>query len=371
MTQGVGDEVFMRRALELAEQAAGLTSPNPLVGAVVVYEGAVVGEGFHRGAGEAHAEVDALSAAGERARGATLFVTLEPCAHWGRTPPCAPQVAAAGVRRVVAALTDPNPQVAGRGLTILREAGVEVAVGLLADEAQRQNRAFLTSMRLGRPHVTLKIAMTLDGKIADREGASRWITGAAARAEAHRLRSQSDAILVGIGTVLLDDPELTVRLGKPWPREPYRVVLDAGARTPSDARVVRAGTHARTLVMVGHDAPTERTGRLSSTGAVVVRGPERDGHVDLKTVLAELHKREVRALLVEGGAEVHGAFLEAGVADRIVVFIAPLLLGGRAAPSAIAGLGLPLKGAQRLGPLTVRSVGPDLLVEADVSGPYV
>ncbi len=357
----------MRRALELAEQASGLTSPNPLVGAVVVREGEVVGEGYHRGAGEAHAEVDALSAAGERARGATLFVTLEPCAHWGRTPPCAPQVAAAGIRRVVAALTDPNPRVAGRGLTILREAGVEVVVGLLADEAQRQNRAFLTAVRLGRPHVTLKIAMTLDGKIADREGASRWITGAAARLEAHRLRSQSDAILVGIGTVLLDDPELTVRLGRSWPREPYRVVLDVSARTPAEARVVRAGTPARTLVMVGHDAPPERIARLSAAGVVVVRGPERHGHVDLETVLAELHKREVRALLVEGGAEVHGALLEAGVVDRVAVFLAPLLLGGRGALSAIGGLGLPLKSGQRLGPLTVRSLGPDLLVEADVA----
>jgi len=369
MRREVGDEVFMRRALELAEQASGLTSPNPLVGAVVVREGEIVGEGYHRGAGAAHAEVDALSAAGERARGATLFVTLEPCAHWGRTPPCAPQVVASGVRRVVAALSDPNPQVAGRGLTILRAAGVEIAVGLLADEAQRQNRTFLTAMRRGRPHVTLKIAMTLDGKIADREGASRWITGAAARAEAHRLRSRSDAILVGIGTVLLDDPELTVRLGRPWPREPYRVVLDASARTPVEARVVRAGTPARTLVMVGHDAPTERAARLAEAGAVVLRGPERHGHVDLETVLAELHKREVRALLVEGGAEVHGAFLEAGVVDRVVVFIAPLLLGGRAAPSPMAGLGLPLKEAQRLGPLAVRSVGPDLLLEADVAGP--
>jgi diaminohydroxyphosphoribosylaminopyrimidine deaminase/5-amino-6-(5-phosphoribosylamino)uracil reductase len=214
---------------------------------VVVRDGEIVGEGYHRGAGEAHAEVDALSAAGERARGATLFVTLEPCAHWGRTPPCAPQVVASGIRRVVAALSDPNPQVAGRGLTILRAAGVEIAVGLLADEAQRQNRTFLTAMRRGRPHVTLKIAMTLDGKIADREGASRWITGADARAEAHRLRSRSDAILVGIGTVLLDDPELTVRLGRPWPREPYRVVLDASARTPAEARVVRLGTVRRPI----------------------------------------------------------------------------------------------------------------------------
>ncbi|MGH7333091.1 MAG: bifunctional diaminohydroxyphosphoribosylaminopyrimidine deaminase/5-amino-6-(5-phosphoribosylamino)uracil reductase RibD [Candidatus Rokuibacteriota bacterium] len=361
----------MRRALELAEQASGLTSPNPLVGAVVVRDGVVVGEGFHRGAGEAHAEIDALSAAGERAQGATLYVTLEPCAHWGRTPPCAPQVARSGVRRVVAALADPNPRVAGRGLSILREAGVEVMVGLLADEAQGQNRCFLTAMRFGRPHVTLKIAMTLDGKIADREGASRWITGAAARAEAHRLRSQSDAVLVGIGTVLADDPELTVRLERPWPREPYRVVLDADARTPVDARVVRVATPARTLVMIGHDAPTDRAARLVGAGAAVVRGPGRQGHLDLEIVLAELHKRDVRALLVEGGAEVHGAFLEAGYVDRVVVFIAPLLLGGRGALSAIGGHGLPLKSSQRLGPLTVRAVGPDLLVEADVVGPHV
>jgi diaminohydroxyphosphoribosylaminopyrimidine deaminase/5-amino-6-(5-phosphoribosylamino)uracil reductase len=362
----MGDEMFMRRALELAEQASGLTSPNPLVGAVIVREGVVVGEGFHRGAGEAHAEVDALSAAGARARGATLFVTLEPCAHWGRTPPCAPRVAASGVRRVVAALTDPNPRVAGRGLMILREAGVEVVVGLLADEAQRQNRTFLTAMRLGRPHVTLKIAMTLDGKIADREGASRWITGADARAEAHRLRSQSDAIMVGIGTVLLDDPELTVRLGRPWPREPYRVVLDADARTPLESRIVRGVSPARTLVMIGHGAPSEAAARLSAAGATVVRAPERQGFIDLEVVLAELHRREVRALLVEGGAAVHGAFLEAGLVDRVVVFIAPLLLGGRTAPSAIGGLGLPLKGGLGLGPLAVRSVGPDLLIEADV-----
>ena len=363
-----GEEIFMRRALELADQALGLTSPNPMVGAVVVQGGVVVGEGFHRGPGQAHAEVDALSAAGERARGATLFVTLEPCAHWGRTPPCAPHVVASGVRRVVAALTDPDPRVAGRGLSILREAGVEVMVGLMADAAQRQNRAFLTAMRLGRPHVTLKIAMTLDGKIADRDGASRWITGAPARAEAHRLRSRSDAILVGIGTVLLDDPELTVRLGTPWPREPYRVVLDASARTPVDARIVAAATPARTLIMVGDDAAGDRTAQLSRAGAVVLRRPEQHGHLDLEAVLAALHEREVRSLLVEGGAEVHGAFLEAGLVDRVVVFVAPLLLGGRAAPSAIGGTGLVLKSGQRLGPLTVRSVGEDLLVEADVAG---
>jgi diaminohydroxyphosphoribosylaminopyrimidine deaminase/5-amino-6-(5-phosphoribosylamino)uracil reductase len=369
MTLSPGDEVFMRRALELADRGRGLTSPNPLVGAVVVREGIVVGEGFHQRAGGPHAEIEALTAAGEGARGATLFVTLEPCAHWGRTPPCADRVVASGVRRVVAAQTDPDPRVAGRGLSVLREGRVEVEVGLLAEEARRQNRAFLTAMRLGRPHVTLKVAMTLDGKIADGQGLSRWITGELARREAHRLRSESDAILVGIGTVLADDPELTVRLERPWPREPYRVVLDGRGRTPATARIVNALTRARTLVMVGEDAPVDRTDLLAAAGAVPVRTPGREGRLDLGAVLTELHRREVRALLVEGGAEVHGAFLDAGLVDRVVVFIAPMLLGGRAAPSAVGGRGLPLTRSARLHDLTVRPVGADLLIEAEVARP--
>jgi diaminohydroxyphosphoribosylaminopyrimidine deaminase/5-amino-6-(5-phosphoribosylamino)uracil reductase len=361
------DEVCMRRALELAERGRGLTSPNPMVGAVVARAGAVVAEGFHRQAGEAHAEVEALAAAGEGARGATLYVTLEPCAHFGRTPPCAPRVAAAGVQRVVAAIVDPDPRVAGRGLALLRRAGVEVTVGILQLEAERQNRAFLTSVRLGRPHITLKAAMTLDGKIADRQGTSQWITGEAARGEAHRLRSEVDAILVGVGTVLADDPALTVRREPPWPREPYRVVLDSRARTPADGRILRGPTPARTLVAVSADAPPDGIARLERAGATVLRVPSRDGRLDLEAVLLELHRREVRALLVEGGAEVHGAFLEAGLVDRVAMFLAPLLLGGRAAPSAIGGGGRPLREALALADLSVRAVGPDLLVEADVA----
>jgi diaminohydroxyphosphoribosylaminopyrimidine deaminase/5-amino-6-(5-phosphoribosylamino)uracil reductase len=361
------DEACMRRALELAEHGRGLTSPNPMVGAVIVRDGAIVAEGFHRRAGEAHAEVEALDVAGDRARDGALYVTLEPCAHFGRTPPCAPRVAAAGVRRVIAALVDPDPRVAGQGLALLRAAGVEVTVGVLQQEAERQNRAFLTSVRRGRPHVTLKVAMTLDGKIADRHRASQWITGEAARLEAHRLRSEVDAILVGVGTVLADDPALTVRRERPWPREPYRVVLDSSARTPPDARVVRGPTPARTLVMVAADAPRDRTERLGRAGAVVVRAGSRDGRVDLEGMLTELHRREVRALLVEGGAEVHGAFLASGLVDRIAVFVAPLLLGGREAPSAIGGSGVPLQDALRLTDLSVRTVGPDLLVEGDVA----
>jgi diaminohydroxyphosphoribosylaminopyrimidine deaminase/5-amino-6-(5-phosphoribosylamino)uracil reductase len=360
------DERFMRRALELAERARGLTSPNPMVGAVVAVEGNVVGEGFHAAAGRPHAETEALAGAGSRARGATLYVTLEPCAHWGRTPPCAPAVVAAGVRRVVAAQQDPSPRVAGRGFEILREAGVEVSVGVLGPEAAEQNRAWITAITLGRPHVTLKGAMTLDGRIADVNGESRWITGEAARLQAHRLRSEADAIVVGVNTVLRDDPRLTVRRERPWPREPLRVVLDTRARTPAGAALIGAGAPERALIVVGDQAPAERVRALEEVGATLLRVDERHGHVALDAALAALWTRDVRAVLVEGGGEVHDAFLGAGLVDRVAIFVAPRLLGGRGAPTLVAGAGRPLKDAIRLGPLAVRPVGEDLLIEADV-----
>ena len=360
------DVQFMRRALELAERARGLTSPNPLVGAVVVRDGIVVGEAFHERAGEAHAEAKALEGAGEAARGATLYVTLEPCVHHGRTPPCAPAVVAAGIRRAVVATADPNPLVAGRGLTVLREAGLDVRTGVLEAEAQAQNRVFLTAMRSGRPHITLKAAITLDGKIADGQGASQWITGEAARREGHRLRSEADAIAVGIGTVLQDDPQLTVRLDCSWPREPYRVVLDSSARTPPTARLIRAGTPARALIAVGASAPAARVDVLRAAGATVVPCAARDGRVDVGALLGDLFARDVRALLVEGGAAVHGAFLDAGVVDRAAFFMAPLLLGGARAVAAVGGSGRELKNALRLQSVTVRTVGDDVLIEGDV-----
>jgi len=361
------DERLMRRALELAEQGRGLTSPNPMVGAVVAAPiGEIVGEGVHRRAGAPHAEITALRAAGARARGATLYVTLEPCAHHGRTPPCARAVVEAGVARVVAPLADPNPLVAGRGFDALRGAGLEVSVGLLAEEAARQNRVFFTAMRERRPHVTLKAAMTLDGKIADTHGTARWITGERARAHAHRLRSEADAIVVGVATVLRDDPELTVRLDAPWPREPYRVALDTEGRTPPRARFIAAGDPARALVAVGEGAPEERVGPLRAAGATVVRCPTRAGRVDLGFLLGELFAREVQGVLVEGGGEVHAAFLDAGIVDRVAVFVAPLLVGGRTAPSVVGGAGRELKSGVRLGPLSVTPIGDDILVEADV-----
>lgn len=356
----------MARALALAERARGLTSPNPMVGALVVAGGDVVGEGFHRGAGHAHAEVEALAAAGARAVGATLYVTLEPCVHHGRTPPCAPAVVASGVRRVVVAAGDPNPLVSGRGLDALRQAGLDVAGGVLEVEAERQNRVFFTAMRWARPHVTLKAAVTLDGRIADVHGASQWISGEVARRHAHRLRAESDAIVVGVETVLRDDPRLTVRLEPPWPREPYRVVLDSRGRLPPTARLIAAGTRGRALVAVTSAASPAATRSLEAAGASVVRLAARETRVDVAALLAELAAREVRGVLVEGGGEVHAAFLDAGLVDRVVVFVAPRLLGGREAPSVVGGAGRALKDAVRLGPFEVTHLGDDLLLEADV-----
>jgi diaminohydroxyphosphoribosylaminopyrimidine deaminase / 5-amino-6-(5-phosphoribosylamino)uracil reductase len=362
----MSDAGFMRRALELAERGRGLTSPNPMVGAVVVRDGRIVGEGVHLKAGSLHAEIDALAAAGDAARGATLYVTLEPCTHHGRTPPCAPVVAAAGVARVVAALTDPNPRVAGGGAARLREAGVSVEIGLLADEAERQNRAWLTAVREQRPHVTLKAAATLDGKLADVHGTSKWITGEPARLHAHRLRAESDAIVVGVTTALRDDPALTVRLERPWPREPYRVVLDTNARLGPDARLVHAGTPARAVAVVGEAAPPGRVMALEEAGVTVLRCPVREGRIDVTALVARLFELDVRAVLVEGGGETHAAFLDAGLVDRVALFVAPLLLGGRDAAGVLGGPGRELKSAVRLGAVSVTRLGDDLFLGADV-----
>ncbi|HET7874986.1 MAG TPA: bifunctional diaminohydroxyphosphoribosylaminopyrimidine deaminase/5-amino-6-(5-phosphoribosylamino)uracil reductase RibD [Methylomirabilota bacterium] len=363
------DERFMALALSLAERGRGLTSPNPMVGAVLVSGGHVVGRGFHARAGAPHAEIEALAEAGDRARGAVLYVTLEPCNHSGRTPPCVEAVLRAGVARVVAATSDPNPRVRGGGLQALRAAGVEVARGCLDGEARRLNRAFFTAMKRLRPHVTLKCAMTLDGKIAAADRASRWITGPEARREAHRLRSESDAVVVGIGTALADDPELTVRLERRWPREPYRVVVDSRARLPLRARLIDAGSPSRAVVAVADEAPPDRVARLEERGVTVLKCRSRDGRVDVDDLASRLFALDVIAMLLEGGAELNGAFLEAGLVDRVACFVAPMLLGGAGAPTAVGGRGLPLDRAVRLADTELRRVGSDWLIEADVLRP--
>ena len=354
------DESYMREALRIAEYARGRTSPNPLVGAVIVRDGTIVASGWHRAAGEPHAEIHALRMAGELARGATLYVTLEPCAHHGRTGPCAEAVIAAGLARVVVALSDPNPLVAGRGIHLLTAAGIEVTTGICEDEARRQNEIFLKWVTTKRPFVTLKTAMTLDGKIASHTGASQWITGAAARARVHAYRNEYDAILVGIGTVLADDPSLTTRLEHGTGKNPLRIVLDSEARTPLDAKLVADGA-APTIIVVSERADHRRVNLLRACGAeVVTLGAQR---VDIAALLDYLGARDITSLFVEGGAAVNWSLLAGGSVNKVHAFIAPMLMGGETAKTPIGGTGFDSpQTALRLRDVTVEQLGADILV---------
>ena len=360
------DLEWMTRALTLAVRGRGLTSPNPMVGAIVVRDGVMLAERFHERAGAAHAEAAALAAAGSRAQGATLYVTLEPCNHVGRTPPCVDAIVRAGIRRVVSATRDPNPRVKGGGAVALVAAGIEVTTPCLERDARELNRIFFTAVERQRPHVTLKWAMTLDGKIAAFDRHSRWITGEAARQEGHRLRSRSDAIVTGIGTVLADDPALTVRLLEPWPREPYRVVVDSRARLPLEAKLLQTGSRSRVLVAVGEAAPPQRLAALESAGVTVLACKSREGRVDVTDLAARLFALDVTSVLLEAGSDLPGAFVQAGLVDRVAAFVAPTLLGGAGAPTPVGGHGLTLPRALRLTDLTTRPLGPDWLLEADI-----
>ena len=355
------EEMYMREALRLAAHGRGRTSPNPMVGAVLVRDGRVVGAGWHRKAGTEHAEIHALRMAGELARGATLYVTLEPCSHTGRTGPCARAVIEAGVRRVVAAMEDPNPIVGGRGFRMLREAGVEVDCGLLEQEARRLNEAFVTWVTKKRPFVTLKMAMTLDGKTATAGGESQWITGEAARLRGHGLRDENDAILVGIGTIVADRPSLTTRLPDGTGKNPLRIILDSRARTPIDSPMLRDGA-APVWIALTEAAPKENVERLRAAGAEVVfagAGPT----VDLPVLLRTLGERNICSLLVEGGSTVHFSFLEEGLADKVCAFIAPMLTGGKGATPAVGGDGFSrLADAARLTDIKVETIGDDLCI---------
>ncbi len=357
------DLFFIRRAHELALKAKGRTSPNPLVGAVVVKEGQIVGEGYHAFAGADHAEVIALKQAGSRARGATLYLNLEPCCHHGRTPPCTDRIIEAGIERVVASTIDPNPLVAGKGIEQLKRAGIQVEVGLLKEEAERLNEAFLTFMRTGRPFVILKIASSLDGKIATRTGESRWITGEEARLKVHELRNEVDAVLVGIGTVLKDDPSLTVRLHRGGTRDPLRVVVDAYGRTPLEAKVLKGP--GRPLIAVSKEAPSERVEALEAHGAEILRIDAMQGRISLTTLLQELGRRGIMSVMIEGGSTLNASALEEGVVDKILLFVAPIIIGGREVPGMIGGAGIErLNEAIGLERIRVEGIGNDLLIEA-------
>ncbi|MGD0216096.1 MAG: bifunctional diaminohydroxyphosphoribosylaminopyrimidine deaminase/5-amino-6-(5-phosphoribosylamino)uracil reductase RibD [Desulfobaccales bacterium] len=356
----------MKLALRLAAKGAGWVSPNPMVGAVLVQEGRVVGRGFHRRAGAAHAEVAALEQAGAAARGADLYVTLEPCNHQGRTPPCTEAILAAGVARVIIATPDPNPQVAGAGAQLLQSRGVTVEVGLLAEEARSLNQAWFHWLESGRPWVIAKAACSLDGKIATAGGQSQWLTGEPARAWGHRLRHQVDAILVGIETVLHDDPQLTTRLPRQG-QDPIRIVLDSTLRIPLASRLLHLKSPAPTWVACTNAAPADKIGALKKLGAEVLifPGHSRDsGRVPLPGLMKLLGARQVQSLLVEGGAEVLGAFFEQKLVNQFFFFFAPKFLGGRQAPGVLGGEGIVhLKDAPQARDLAIRRVGADLLIK--------
>ncbi len=354
MATAAAEEAAMRRALALSALGLGATSPNPVVGCVVLdASGEVAGEGWHQRAGGPHAEVNALRAAGGRARGGTALVTLEPCNHTGRTGPCAQALIEAGVARVVYAVSDPNPAATG-GAETLRAAGISVEQGLCEAEAAEGNAAWLTSVRLGRPHVTWKYAATLDGRIAAADGTSRWITSAEARADVHRLRAECDAVVVGSGTQRADDPHLAVR-GVAGAVQPLRVVVDtSGTAVTPGARVLDDA--APTLIAVADDVTPAVT-------AETVRLPRADGGLDVPALLDALHTRGVRSVLLEGGPTLAGAFVAAGAVDRVVGYLAPALLG--AGPAALAGGGITtITQALRLDVSEIRRLGPDLRITA-------
>jgi len=357
----------MLMALRLAAKAQGRTSPNPMVGAVVVREGVVIARGYHRKAGEPHAEAIALAKAGEAARGATLYVTLEPCTHTGkRTPPCAPQVVQSGVARAVIAMTDPNPKVAGGGVKALQGAGIEVSTGVLEAEAKKLNEAYAKHILKGMPFVTLKIAQTLDGMIATASGESKWITGEEARREAHLLRDGNDAILVGINTVLKDDPALTTRV--PKGRDPLRVIVDSRLRIPLKAKVLTQSSSAPTIIAALARAPKAKQLALQRAGIEVIIVKEKEGRVDLRDLMKRLGKREVTSVLIEGGSEINASALKAGIVDKVVIFVAPMLLSGRDSVSSIGGASpARLSNAVKLRDMTMRQVGTDLMIEAYVA----
>ncbi|WP_338754758.1 bifunctional diaminohydroxyphosphoribosylaminopyrimidine deaminase/5-amino-6-(5-phosphoribosylamino)uracil reductase RibD [Bacillus sp. FJAT-52991] len=354
-------EHYMKIALSLAEGVRGQTSPNPPVGAVVVKDGRVIGMGAHMKAGEGHAEVHALAAAGEEARDADLYVTLEPCSHYGKTPPCADLTIAKGIKKVYIAVTDPNPAVAGRGIEKLRAAGIEVETGICEKEASDLLAPFFHFIQTKTPYVTMKTAITADGKTAAYTGHSRWITSEQAREDVHYIRHQQDAILVGINTILQDNPILTTRLPQGG-KHPIRVVLDTHLRIPLTAHVI-TNKEAKTIIVCGQDASSQKEMELQEADVQVIRLQTRD--IDIPLLLKKLGERNIMTLLVEGGSEVNASFMKAKAFQKFLIYIAPKLIGGKAAPTAIGGEGFALM--DEAVPLTfekVEFIGQDIKITA-------
>lgn len=360
----MNDQDYMRMALELAKKGCGHVSPNPMVGAVIVKDGQIIGQGYHERYGQPHAERNALASCTESPQGADLYVTLEPCCHYGKQPPCVDAILGAKIRRVYIGSADPNPLVAGKGVKILRDSGVEVIEDVLREECDRINPVFFHYIRTGRPYVVMKYAMTMDGKIAAYTGASRWITGEEARKHVHRQRNWLTGILVGVGTVIADDPMLNCRIE--GGRDPVRIVCDTGLRTPLKSRLVQtAGEIPTILATCCVDADRQKP--YLDAGCRVLEIPKKNGHVDLNVLMERLGNEKIDSILLEGGANLNWSALENGIVQRVQAYVAPKLLGGEGARSPVEGTGFPEPGlAVRLTNSRVIRLGTDFLIESEV-----
>lgn len=358
---------MMKRALTLARRGIGKTSPNPAVGCVIVKDGTIVGEGWHRKAGTPHAEVHALVQAGQSAHGADVYVTLEPCSHHGKTPPCADALVEAGVARVFIGMVDPNPQVSGRGINKLRSAGIEVVDGILGDECRAVIEPFIKYITTGLPFVILKSAMTMDGKTATSSGESKWITNEKSREYVHKLRSMVDAVMVGVGTIIADNPQLTTRLPRGG-RDPLRVIVDSTLRTPMDARVLLQSSAARTMIAT-ISKNEDKSSQLQAHGAEIVRCREKDGRVDLGDLLKQLGSRGIQSVLLEGGRELAGEALRLRLIDKYIFFYAPKLFGGADGFGLFAGQSVSrMNDALMMERIAIRKFGNDVMIEAYPEG---
>ena len=353
----------MLRALELARK--GKTTPNPMVGTVLVKNNLIIAEGFHSRAGGPHAEVVALRKAGNKARGADLYVNLEPCCHVGRTPPCTDAIIQSGVRRVFAGMKDPNKLVQGKGIRVLKAAGIKVSVGMMKNDCEKLNEVFVKVMKTGVPFVTVKTAMSLDGKIATREGDSQWISGIKSRDFVHELRNQNDAILVGTNTILKDNPRLTCRLKKNGGRHPARIILDRRNRIPLTAKVFANSKTQRVIYVSSSKLSTKREQLLTAKNVEVLKIETLKSGFDLKQLMKLLAQKDLNSILIEGGGEINSSAFEAGIVDRVFVFISPILVGGQQAPSPIGGKGVAkIAKAMKLENMKFVQIGDDLMVEA-------
>lgn len=359
------DEQYMRRALELARKGEGHVNPNPMVGAVIVKDGEIIGEGYHEKYGELHAERNALKNCSKSPKGADIYVTLEPCCHYGKTPPCTEAIIESGIRRVVVGSLDANPLVAGKGIKILREAGIEVIEGVLQKECEELNKIFFHFIKTGTPYVTMKYAMTLDGKIATHTGASKWITGEAARKKVHEDRGRFMAIMAGVGTVLADDPLLTCRVeGK---KSPIRIICDTHLKTPVDAQIVQTAGEVRTIFAVSEKVPDEKKQEYQKAGCEFIELPEKSERIDLKLLMQRLGEMKIDSVLLEGGGTLNDTALKSGIVNAVQAYIAPKIFGGSEAKTPVEGMGVAFpEEAFRLTNTKISYFGEDILLEGEI-----